>query len=243
MQIETVKQQLVFRPTRRASIDDRRLSLSTFLVDYVYLYQLIVRYGQNSLSLRTFLARLPLLISEQLRGDYVYRPGATKRILVARFHRHCGAPLPSSSAVDLRLPATKDVARFFLARHYSRIMGEGIQRRQTDLLKGYTEFKKFLNVWCSSTSRRLKETAPHNFSSDTILVELSNLGICLRTVALTTGVYYRDALAGLALHVHRIYGEDGGLDFWRLANLPSKSWPFNGERYFTGSVVQRELQS
>nr|UID85881.1 P0 [Melon aphid-borne yellows virus] len=241
MQIETVKQQLVFRPTRRASTDDRRLSISSFLVDYVFLYQFTRQYGEN--YLRLFLARLPLLISEQLSGDYVYTPGVTRRIMVARFHRHCGAPLPSSSAVDLRLPATKDVARFFLARYYSRVMGEGLQRRQTDLFRGYAEFRKFLTVWCSSISRRLREPTPHAFPVDRIFVELSNLGIGLRGMALTTGVHYRDALARVALHVHRIYGEDGGLDFWRLANFPSKSWPFSSERYLAGSVVQRELQS
>nr|QVW10180.1 P0 [Melon aphid-borne yellows virus] len=241
MHIETVKQQLVFRATRRASTDDPRLSISSFLVDYVHLYQFLTQYGEQ--GLRVFLARLPLLISEQLQGDYVYTPGVTRRIMVARFHRHCGAPLPSSSAVDLRLPATKDVARFFLARHYSRVMGEGLQRHQTDLFRGYTEFQKFINVWCSSTSRRLRESTPRAFPIDRIFVELSNLGIGLRALALTTGVYYRDALARIALHVHRIYGEDGGLDFWRLANLPSKSWPFSSERYLAGSVVQRELQS
>nr|AEI55843.1 P0 [Cucurbit aphid-borne yellows virus] len=241
MQIESVKQQLVFRPSRQASTDDRRLSTSSFLTDYVYLYLFTRQYGEN--FLRLFLARLPLLISEQLRGDYVYSPGASKCIILARFHRHCGAPLPSSSAVDLRLPTRKDVARFFLARHYSRDMGERLQRNQTSLFRGYAEFTKFVNVWCSSISRRLRESAPRDFSTSDIFVELSNLGISLRDLVLTTGVHNRDALARVALYIHRIYGEDGGLDFWRLANLPSKNWPFNDARYLEGSVVQRELQS
>nr|AFM68925.1 P0 [Cucurbit aphid-borne yellows virus] len=238
MQIESVKQQLIFRPTRHTSTDERRYNIYHFLVNYTFFW------AQHGLQLlRLFLARLPLLISEQLSGDYVYTPGASKRIILARFHRHCGAPLHSSSAVDLRLPASKDVARFFLARHYSRVMGEGLQRRQTDLFRGYEAFERFINVWCSSTTRRLRELAPRDFSSDNILVELSNLGRCLRDLVFTPEIHNRNALTRLALHVHRIYGEDGSLDFWRLANLPSKSWPFYGERCFENSVVQKILQS
>nr|UTM72649.1 P0 [Cucurbit aphid-borne yellows virus] len=238
MQIESVKQQLIFRPTRHASIHDRRLNVAHFLIKHSFF--LAIHNGFN--LFRLFLARLPLLISEQLSGDYVYTPGANKRIILARFHRHCGAPLPSSSAVDLRLPATKDVARFFLARHYSRVMGEGLQRDQTRLFRGYAEFTQFVNVWCSSITRRLGESAPRDFQSNYVLVELSNLGLSLRDLVFTSGVHNRDALARVALHVHRIYGEDGGLDFWRLANLPSKSWPFNDARYLEGSVVQKILQ-
>nr|BBJ35818.1 suppressor of silencing P0 [Cucurbit aphid-borne yellows virus] len=237
MQIESVKQQLIFRPTRHTSFHDRKLNIYYFLIKYT-----IFLASHGIKLLRLFLARLPLLISEQLSGDYVYTPGASKRIILARFHRHCGAPLPSSSAVDLRLPASKDVARFFLARHYSRIMGEGLQRHQTSLFRGYAEFAKFINVWCSSTTRRLRESTPRDFSSYHILVELSNLGHSLCDLVLNAGAYDRNALARLAVHVHRIYGEDGGLDFWRLANFPSKSWPFNGARYFEGSVVQKVLQ-
>nr|AUW27492.1 P0 [Cucurbit aphid-borne yellows virus] len=237
MQIESVKQQLIFRPTRQASTGDRILNVSELLINYNFF---LAGNGTN-LLFRLFLARLPLLISEQLSGDYVYTPGASKRHKLARFHRHCGAPLPSSSAVDLRLPATKDVARFFLARHHSRIMGERLQRDQTILFRGYTEFSKFINVWCSSTSRKLKETTPHAFPSSGIFVELFNLGISLRNMVLDTRAYNRNALARCAVHVHRIYGEDGGLDFWRLANFPSKSWPFNGEKYLEGSVVQKAL--
>nr|WIL60561.1 hypothetical protein P1 [Cucurbit aphid-borne yellows virus] len=237
MQIESVKQQLIFRPTRRTSINDRKLNVANFLINHVF----FLAINGNQL-LRLFLARLPLLISEQLSGDYVYTPGASKRITLARFHRHCGAPLPSSSAVDLRLPATKDVARFFLARHYSRALGERIQRNQTSLFRGYAEFAKFINVWCSSMSRRLGEFAPRDFTNDGIFVDLSNLGHSLCDLVLAQQVHDRDAYTRLALHIHRIYGEDGGLDFWRLANFPSKSWPFNGERYLEGSVVQKELQ-
>nr|AFM68930.1 P0 [Cucurbit aphid-borne yellows virus] len=238
MQIESVKQQLIFRPTRRTSTNDRKLNVAYFLINHTFFL------ANNGIQLlRCFLARLPLLISEQLSGDYIYTPGASKCIILARFHRHCGAPLPSSSAVDLRLPATKDVARFFLARHYSRIMGEGLQRNQTSLFRGDAEFAKFINVWCSSISRRLRESTPRDFSSYNIFVELSYLGFSLRDLVLNPGVHNRNALTRLALHVHRIYGEDAGLDFWRLANLPIKSWPFNGERHFEGSVVQKELQS
>nr|AQX56683.1 PO protein [Cucurbit aphid-borne yellows virus] len=237
MHIESVKQQLIFRPTRRTSFHDRRLNISHFLIKYSIF---LASHGTN--LLRLFLARLPLLISEQLSGDYVYTPGASKRIILARFHRYCGAPLPSSSAVNLRLPAGKDVARFFLARHYSRVMGEGLQRHQTSLFRGYAEFAKFIDVWCSSVSRRLAGSTPRDFSSNHILVELPNLGHSLCDLVLTAGAYDRDALARCAVHVHRVYGEDGGLDFWRLANFPSKSWPFNGARYLEGSVVQKALQ-
>nr|WNR61590.1 P0 [Bitter gourd yellowing crumple virus] len=238
MQIESVKQQLIFRPTRHTSIHERRLHVSVFLIKYTFFLA-----GHGIHTLRLFLARLPLLISEQLSGDYVYTPGASKCIKLARFHRHCGAPLPSSGAVDLRLPVTKDVARFFLARNYSRAMGERLQQRQTNLFRGYTEFTKFINVWCSTTSRRLQEFAPRDFESCNIFVELSNLGHALRKLVFTSGVLNGNALTRLALCVHRIYGEDGGLDFWRLANLPLKSWPFHGERLFEGSVVQKALQS
>nr|WEW07498.1 P0 protein [Cucurbit aphid-borne yellows virus] len=237
MQIESVKQQLIFRPTRRTSTNDRRLNVANFLINHTFFLAI------NGIHLlRLFLARLPLLISEQLSGDYVYTPGAGKRITLAQFHRHCGAPLPSSSAVDLRLPATKDVARFFLARHHSRALGERIQRNQTNLFKGYAEFAIFINVWCSLLSHRFGESAPRNFPSSNIFVELSNLGHSLCDLVLAQQVYNRDACTRLALHIHRIYGEDGGLDFWRLANFPIKSWPFNGERCLEGSVVQKELQ-
>nr|WBQ21491.1 P0 [Cucurbit aphid-borne yellows virus] len=237
MQIESVNQQLTFRPTRQASVIERRLFVADFLINCVSLLRINGNY-----QLRLFLARLPLLISEQLSGDYVYAPGASKRVKLARFHRLCGAPLPSSSAVDLRLPTRKDVARFFLARHYSRVMGEGLQRNQTSLLRGYADFEKLLNVWCSCTSRRLREVAPRNFEKNDIFVDLSNLGLSLRDLVLAPQVHYGNAYNRLALHIHRIYGEDGSLDFWRLANFPSKSWPFNGERHFQGSVVQKELQ-
>nr|BAS32783.1 P0 [Cucurbit aphid-borne yellows virus] len=238
MHIESVQQQLIFRPTRRASTEDRRLNTAYFLINHVF----FLAQNGSKILFRLFLARLPLLISEQLSGDYVYTPGASERIILARFHRHCGAPLPSSSAVDLRLPTTKDVARFFLARHYSRIMGERLQRNQTSLFRGYAEFTKFINVWCSSISYRLGESAPRDFSSSRVFVELSYLGDSLCDLVFTSGVHNRDALARVALHIHRIYGEDGGLDFWRLANFPSKSWPFNDARYLEGSVVQKILQ-
>nr|QNH90450.1 P0 [Cucurbit aphid-borne yellows virus] len=241
MQIESVKQQLVFRPTRRRIREDRILSISEFRIPNQFLNLFNEQYGVS--ILRFFLARLPLLISEQLSGDYVYTPGANKRILLARFHRHCGAPLSSSSAVDLRLPTRKDVARFFLARHYSRAMGERLQRRPTDLLRGYAEFERFINVWCAFTTRRLRESTPRHFEGIDLCVELSDLGHRLRYLVLVTGLHNRNALTRLALHVHRVYGEDGGLDFWRLANFPSKSWPYNSERHFEGSVGQKELQS
>nr|QNH90444.1 P0 [Cucurbit aphid-borne yellows virus] len=241
MQIESVKQQLVFRPRMGFERNGRILSISEFLTDYQFLNLFNAEYGVS--ILRFFLARLPLLISEQLSGDHVYTPGANKRIPLARFHRHCGAPLSSSSAVDLRLPTRKDVARFFLARHYSRAMGERLRRRPTDLFGGYAKFERFINVWWSFTARRLKESTPRHFESIDLCVELSDLGHRLRYLVLVTGLHNRSALTRLALHVHRVYGEDGGLDFWRLANFPSKSWPYNSERHFEGSVVQKELQS
>nr|AFK28050.1 hypothetical protein P1 [Cucurbit aphid-borne yellows virus] len=238
MQIETVERQLIFNPTRHASVNERRLFVADFLFNCVSLLAI----NGDQFLLRCFLARLPLLISEQLSGDYVYTPGASKRVKLARFHRHCGAPLPSPSAVDLRLPARKDAARFFLARHYSRAMGERVQRNQTSLFKGLAEFAKFLNVWCSSVSRRFREFAPRHFTKHEIFVDLSYLGLSLRNLVLAPQVHNGNAYARFALCIHRIYGEDGGLDFWRLANLPSKSWPFNGEKHFQGSVVQKELQ-
>nr|BBG75697.1 P0 protein [Beet leaf yellowing virus] len=237
MLFETHNHILVFRANRFLSASDRILNTSEFLIKYFILF-----VQHDNINANVFLARLPLLLSEQLRGDFNYVPGHRQRHRLARLHRACGAPLHSSSAVDLRLPPLQDVAGLFLARHASRSMGERINKHQDLLARGKEEFHKFLSVWCAGAERNLSQTHETNIERDFLCMELVDLGFALRTLVLGPRVHRRNAYTRVAVCIHRLYGESDGLDFWRLANFPVQHWPFHPEKHFADSVVQKTLQ-
>nr|BBG75718.1 P0 protein [Beet western yellows virus] len=237
MLFETYNHILIFKANRFLTTGDRILNTSEFLINFFILF---VRH--DNANVNVFLARLPLLLSEQLQGDFRYVPGHRQRHRLARLHRACGASLHSSSAVDLRLPPTQDVAGLFLARNASRSMGERIHKHQDLLVKGKEEFDKFLSVWCADAERNLSQASKIRTERDNICVELIDLGFALRALVLDPRVHCRSAYARVAICVNRIYGENSGLDFWRLANFPLQFWPYHIEKHFTGSVVQKILQ-
>nr|ACF48391.1 P0 protein [Beet western yellows virus] len=237
MLFETYNHILVFRANRFLSASDRILNTSEFLIKYFVLF-----VQHDNINANVFLARLPLLLSEQLRGDFSYVPGHRQRHRLARLHRACDAPLHSSSAVDLRLPPLQDVAGLFLARYASRSMGERINKHQDLLARGKEEFYRFLSVWCAGAERNLSQTLKTNTERDFLCMELVDLGFALRALVLGPRVHSRNAYTRVAVHINRMYGESSGLDFWRLANFPIQYWPFHPERHFADSVVQKTLQ-
>nr|ADR74375.1 P0 protein [Beet western yellows virus] len=237
MLFETNKHILVFRADRFLPASERILNTSEFLINYFILF---VKYGNADINV--LLARLPLLLSEQLQGDFSYVPGHRQRHRLARLHKACCASLHSSSAVGLRLPPLQDVAGLFLARNASRNMGERIHKHQDLLAKGKDEFRKFLSVWCADAERSLSQASKACIERNSVCVELINLGLALRSLVLGPRVHCRSAYARVAVCVNRIYGENSGLDFWRLANFPLQYWPYHIEKHFAGSVVQRALQ-
>ncbi|AAM22677.1 P0 protein [Beet western yellows virus] len=237
MLFETYNHILIFRANRFLTAGERILNTAEFLIAYLILF---VKHDNANVNI--FLARLPLLLSEQLQGDFRYVPGRRQRHRLARLHKACGASLHSSGAVNLRLPPTQDVAGLFLARNASRSMGERIHKHQDLLAKGKDEFDRFLSVWCADAERSLSQTSKVCAERDNVCVELINLGFALRALVLDPRVHCRSAYARVALCVYRIYGEDSGLDFWRLANFPLQCWPYHIEKHFTGSVVQKILQ-
>nr|WBG54144.1 P0 protein [Beet western yellows virus] len=237
MLFETYNHILIFRANRFLTAGERILNTAEFLIAYLILF-----VKRDNANVNIFLARLPLLLSEQLQGDFRYVPGRRQRHRLARLHKACGASLHSSSTVDLRLPPAQDVAGFFLARNASRSMGERIHKHQDLLVKGKDEFDRFLSVWCADAERSLSQTSKVCAKRDNVCVELINLGFALRALVLDPRVHCRSAYTRVALCVYRIYGEDSGLDFWRLANFPLQYWPYHIEKHFTGSVVQKILQ-
>nr|QED42853.1 putative P0 [Suaeda polerovirus A] len=237
MQFELTTTSLTFHPTRILTTIERTKIIGLFLETY---NEIFLNCDEN--FIRNFLARLPLLISEQLSGDYKYIPGRRKRVKLARHFARCGAPLSSANSIDLQMPPGEDSARLLFTRDATRNLGEGILKRQTCLYYGKDEFDKFLSVWLNHHQRELEALTPLRIEIHKLCLELLSLGFGLRDLVSVAGIYNRDAYNDISLSVYRIYGEVGGLDFWRLANFPAFLWTYNFERHFEGSVVQKELQ-
>nr|AVI15633.1 P0 protein [Beet western yellows virus] len=121
-------------------------------------------------------------------------------------------------------------------------MGERIHKHQDLFVKGKDEFNKFLSVWCVDAERSLSQASKVCSERNNVCMELINLGFALRALVLNPRVHCRNAYTRVALCVYHIYGEDSGLDFWRLANFPLQYWPYHIEKHFTSSVVQKILQ-
>nr|QBG64841.1 hypothetical protein [Turnip yellows virus] len=192
--------------------------------------------------LRSLLYQLPLHLGDHIHDDVRKSILAPEPELCAWFSLQTGyAPASTSGRVNLYEPGTKTSRRRIIQRSFASNFSEKLKRFPECLFGSLEYFQRFLSIWTKDVERRIFSRCREiPLGSDT-LVELANLGELLRVMVVGEQFHNSRLLSRLAVHCYKIYGEDGFISFWRIANLDHFDCFLTPEEILFGSSVYTEM--
>nr|APG31662.1 hypothetical protein [Turnip yellows virus] len=192
--------------------------------------------------LRSLLYQLPFHIGSCFHGALREHTPAIQPELCAWFSLQTGyAPASTSGRVNLHVPGTKTSRRRIIQRSFASDFSEKLKRFPECLFVSLEFFQRFLSTWIRDSERRLFSRCREiSVGSDT-LVELANLGELLRIMVVGEQFHNSRLLSRLAVHCYKIYGEDGFISFWRIANLDHLDLFLTPEEILFSSSVYTEM--
>lgn len=249
MQFELINQgNLRITRTRTNSYRDRLFSTAIFLKDY------LVHFNPNSHEhnyfVRSVCALLPFLLccSNPFLGENApHNDNGRQRERIARLALYCGVGISTATADTpgtVYLETTRGLKRH--KRHTQRSRAAAVSsytaRLQTPLLYGQLEFEKFLRVWTRHLESVVERSVQQLTLGHNLNLELVHLGYDLMDLVFCDQLHNAYRLSRIALRFNNIYGESIAMDVIRLAHFPRNMYIQNGESYFSGSQIQKELQ-
>nr|QOY47062.1 P0 protein [Turnip yellows virus] len=192
--------------------------------------------------LRSLLYQLPFYLGSCIYGALRGPTLVAEPELCTWFSLQTGyAPTSTSGRVNLHVPGTKTSRRRIIQRSFASNFSEKLKRFPECLFVSLESFQRLLSTWAKDTEKclfpRCREI-PVGFDT---LVELANLGELLRGMVAGEQLYNSRLLSRLAVHCYKIYGEDGFISFWRIANLDHLDHFLTPEEILFNSSVYTEM--
>nr|QSG73622.1 P0 [Turnip yellows virus] len=192
--------------------------------------------------LRSLLYQLPIHLGSCIHGALREPALVAEPELYAWFSLQTGyAPASTSGHVNLYVPGTKTSRRRIIQRSLASNFSEKLKRFPECLFGSLEHFQRLLSAWTKDVERRIFSRCREiPLGSDT-LVELANLGELLRVMVVGEQFHNSRLLSRLAVHCYKIYGEDGFISFWRIANLDHFDCFLTPEEILFSSSVYTEM--
>nr|WCC60030.1 P0 protein [Turnip yellows virus] len=192
--------------------------------------------------LRSLLYQLPFYLGSCIHGALRGPIFVAEPELCAWFSLQTGyAPTSTSGRVNLHVPGTKTSRRRIIQRSFASNFSEKLKRFPECLFVSLEFFQRFLSTWTKDVERRIFSSCREiPLGSDT-LMELANLGELLRVMVVGEQFHNSRLLSRLAVHCYKIYGEDGFISFWRIANLDHFDCFLTPEEILFSSSVYTEM--
>nr|WCC59980.1 P0 protein [Turnip yellows virus] len=192
--------------------------------------------------LRSLLYQLPLHLGNRVHDALRRSLFVPEPELCAWFSLQTGyAPASTSGRVNLHVPGTKTSRRRIIQRSFASNFSEKLKRFPECLFGSLEYFQRLLSTWTKDVERRIFSRCREiPLGSDT-LVELANLGELLRVMVVGEQFHNSRLLSRLAVHCYKIYGEDGFISFWRIANLDHFDCFLTPEEILFSSSVYTEM--
>ncbi|CAA31462.1 hypothetical protein [Turnip yellows virus] len=192
--------------------------------------------------LRSLLYQLPFHLGSCFHDAPRELIPATEPELCAWFSLQTGyAPASTSGRVNLHVPGTKTSRRRIIQRSFASDFSEKLKRFPECLFVSLELFQRLLSTWTKDVERRIFFSCREiPLGSDT-LMELANLGEFLRVMVVGEQFHNSRLLSRLAVHCYKIYGEDGFISFWRIANLDHFDCFLTPEEILFSSSVYTEM--
>nr|QOY46992.1 P0 protein [Turnip yellows virus] len=192
--------------------------------------------------LRSLLYQLPLHLGNHVHDDVRKSLLVPEPELCAWFSLQTGyAPASTSGRVNLYVPGTKTSRRRIIQRSLASNFSEKLKRFPECLFGSLEYFQRLLSTWTKDVERRIFSRCREiPLGSDT-LVELANFGELLRVMVVGEQFHNSRLLSRLAVHCYKIYGEDGFISFWRIANLDHFDCFLTPEEILFSSSVYTEM--
>nr|UGN61098.1 hypothetical protein [Turnip yellows virus] len=197
---------------------------------------------KTDIFLRSLLYQLPLHLGDHIHDDVRKSILAPEPELCAWFSLQTGyAPASTSGRVNLHVPGTKTSRGRIIQRSFASNFSEKLKRFPECLFGSLEYFQRFLSTWTKDVERRIFSRCREiPLGSDT-LMELANLGELLRVMVVGEQFHNSRLLSRLAVHCYKIYGEDGFISFWRIANLDHFDCFLTPEEILFSSSVYTEM--
>nr|WNU00502.1 P0 protein [Turnip yellows virus] len=197
---------------------------------------------KTDIFLRSLLYQLPLHLGDHIHDDVRKSILAPEPELCAWFSLQTGyAPASTSGRVNLHVPGTKTSRGRIIQRSFASNFSEKLKRFPECLFGSLGYFQRFLSTWTKDVEKRIFSRCREiPLGSDT-LVELANLGELLRVMVVGEQFHNSRLLSRLAVHCYKIYGEDGFISFWRIANLDHLDCFLTPEEILFSSSVYTEM--
>nr|UGN61202.1 hypothetical protein [Turnip yellows virus] len=197
---------------------------------------------KTDIFLRSLLYQLPLHLGDHIHDDVRKSILAPEPELCAWFSLQTGyAPASTSGRVNLHVPGTKTSRGRIIQRSFASNFSEELKRFPECLFGSLEYFQRFLSTWTKDVERRIFSRCREiPLGSDT-LMELANLGELLRVMVVGEQFHNSRLLSRLAVHCYKIYGEDGFISFWRIANLDHFDCFLTPEEILFSSSVYTEM--
>lgn len=206
-----------------------------FLATFLY-------YHEQVHFLRSVLFLLPLMLGGRFNNNRNIPAGNETRAKLLRHSLRTGFyPTPDGDSFDSTRAASRSDIIGELQRFNSGAMAERLYRNRHPLLAYFGSFAKFLAVWCASHDRLPKCFAKSRFVAVDATLVLCNLGDHLLDLSVCDQQYCARHYHRIALCLYPLYGHDGTLDFWRLADFPAIYCPTMDLDLFSNSILQKEL--
>nr|ANC68158.1 ORF1 [Turnip yellows virus] len=192
--------------------------------------------------LRSLLYQLPFHFGSCLHGALREPALVAEPELYAWFSLQTGyAPASTSGHVNLHVPGTKTSRGRIIQRSFASNFSEKLKRFPECLFGSLEYFQRLLSTWTKDVERRIFSRCREiPLGSDT-LVELANFGELLRVMVVGEQFHNSRLLSRLAVHCYKIYGEDGFISFWRIANLDHFDCFLTPEEILFSSSVYTEM--
>nr|WNU00515.1 P0 protein [Turnip yellows virus] len=197
---------------------------------------------KTDIFLRSLLYQLPLHLGDHIHDDVRKSILAPEPELCAWFSLQTGySPASTSGRVNLHVPGTKTSRGRIIQRSFASNFSEKLKRFPECLFGSLEYFQRFLSTWTKDVERRIFSRCREiPLGSDT-LMELANLGELLRVMVVGEQFHNPRLLSRLAVHCYKIYGEDGFISFWRIANLDHFDCFLTPEEILFSSSVYTEM--
>nr|BBG75760.1 P0 protein [Brassica yellows virus] len=192
--------------------------------------------------LRSLLYQLPLYLGDHIHDDVRVSVLVAEPELCAWFSLQTGyAPASTSGRVNTHVPGTKTSRRRIIQRSFASNFSEKFKRFPECLFVSLEHFQRLLSIWTKDAEERLFSGCREISVGSHTLVELANLGELLRVMVAGEQFHNSRLLSRLAVHCYKIYGEDGFISFWRIANLDYLDCFLTPEEILFSSSVYTEM--
>jgi hypothetical protein len=192
--------------------------------------------------LRSVLFLLPLMLGGCFTSNKRIPTGNETRAKLLRHSLRTGFyPTPDGDFFDSTKTTSRSDIIGELQRFNSGAVAERLYHNRHPLLAYFGSFAKFLAVWCASSDRLPKCFAKSRVVAVDATLVLCNLGDHLLDLSVCDQQHCARHYHRIALCLYSLYGHDGTLDFWRLADFPIAYCPTMDLDLFSNSILQKEL--